>query len=194
MKVCLSHAHAKFARGAETQTYWMEKPIQEWVLSKKINEMVVKLLENSGDKIYLIDPETPAHLAAKSKYAKHLRDTVRQINTINPDIAIECHFNAHSNDEANGVETLYHNTSSDSHRLAVIAQDELTDHIPMKDRGVKPRANLLFLKYTNCPAIIIEPGFLSNWQDRYWIWGDGSLEIIAKCIAKTIIRYKTEGI
>jgi len=108
-----------------------------------------------------------------------LKEKVTTVNSLSAACALEIHFN--SNVDADGAETLYCPGSKAGKSLAEVVQIAMTDKLFVKNRGVKegwyrmepPHVNPnakpdYFLKYTNCPAIIVEPEFMSNvaWIER----------------------------
>ncbi len=92
----------------------------------------------------------------------HLVDRVRIVNLFRPDLAIEVHMNGFHDTGVSGTETLYHGNSEKGKIYAKIMNDHIVNRLQSRDRGIKPRNNLLFLRATTCPAIITEAEFLSN--------------------------------
>ena len=110
-----------------------------------------------------------------------LKKKVKWINKHNADLAVEIHFNACGGCKAKGSETLYYPYSTRGKKVAEIIQKYLGDVCP-PSRGVKEgwwgmdRPGIedypgdvdgdekpdFFLKYTNCPAVIVEPEFIHN--------------------------------
>lgn len=93
---------------------------------------------------------------------------VEEVNAWRPDIALELHFNAvapSDGGEARGAETLYFPGSEKGKALAERIQRALVSVCNLRDRGVKPREDLYFLAKTACPAVIVEPLFISSRKD-----------------------------
>ncbi len=99
-----------------------------------------------------------------------LKDKVDYINDGDPTYAIEVHMNG--NMPYSGCETLYYPGSDRGYLLASCIQDNLHIACGNRDRGVaegwhkrdpKNGPNF-FLKNTKCPAVIVEPEFISNWD------------------------------
>jgi len=93
---------------------------------------------------------------------------------INGDVALEIHFNAAVVDGkniGNGCETLYYPGSEKGKALATVCQEALATFF-LPSRGVKEgwyrmdpkRGADFFLAQTRCPAVIIEPEFVQNFQ------------------------------
>lgn len=102
-----------------------------------------------------------------------LRDKVAFINSKNPDIAIEIHFNdavgALGEHVGKGSETLYYPGSTEGLRLSNLVQSELSN-VFGPDRGAKEGWYRMekkygpdfFLSRTSCVSLIIEPEFVVN--------------------------------
>lgn len=80
------------------------------------------------------------------------------------DLFISLHCNSAPRVEADGTETYYFPGSNEGRRLALCIQHCLTDALLTADRGVK-EGNFQVLRETDCPAVLVECGFLSNPYD-----------------------------
>lgn len=81
------------------------------------------------------------------------------------DIAIELHMNAFTDRNVDGCECLYLSTDATAQAWAEKIQEELVSELSAHDRGAKAfdnRSRNGFIRMTNCPAVIIEPLFISN--------------------------------
>jgi N-acetylmuramoyl-L-alanine amidase len=109
-----------------------------------------------------------------------LSDRIKQINKLVLNAAIEIHFNAYQDSRARGCETL-HGEREGSKRLAGCVQSNLikalraytwqSDKENWKNRKIKPGYNwntpepndmVAYLEHVECPAVIVEPGFLTS--------------------------------
>lgn len=79
-----------------------------------------------------------------------------------PDVFVSIHANSTlSGQSASGTETLYWNLLDESRLLAESIQQELVAAIGTIDRGIRQQ-NLLVLRESTVPAVLIEVGFLSH--------------------------------
>jgi len=145
-----------------------EKTIAD-AISKKI-----LALNNSGNvKIVLL---------RDSDEFKSLEDRVEAINGLNPDLVISLHVNQNPNKTAKGIEAF---VSEDNVKYDVSKAyaTELLSSLSeerLENRGVK-NAPFMILKKSNCPAITLELGFISNEEDRHYITSeDGQNEIASR--------------
>jgi len=133
-----------------------------------------------------------------------LSQRIRQINKLPLNAAVELHFNAFHDKRVRGCETL-HSQRIESRQLAGSVQSSLMTSLRKnrrywKDRGIKPGFNwgtpnpndmVSFLDQVECAAVIVEPGFLSNWKDAERLKDvDGDIYgRIAEGIFEGIARY-----
>lgn len=94
-----------------------------------------------------------------------LSKAIKAINALKPSLVVSVHCNASSNKTAHGTETLYYPTSSAGHMLASMIQYQLVETLKLSNRGIKARDDLGLLRDTVCPAVIVEPFFISNSEE-----------------------------
>lgn len=92
------------------------------------------------------------------------RDEVKEANASGCDIAVSFHNNAGGGD---GFEALYYPSTKNTKGkdLAAICE-KYAKALGQNSRGLKPRAELGFLRNTTMPAIILESFFLDNDKDN----------------------------
>ena len=103
------------------------------------------------------------------------------------DFGISIHCNAATDRKANGVEVLYYPTSKDGKELAQLIQTELVKETKLRDRGVKARSDLGFLKRTKSVCVLVECAFISNEKEEQMLKDDYS--IFAQGIVKGIMKW-----
>lgn len=179
--IVLSNAHHRLYRGASNQT----AGISEWEYSCEINRRLANLFLEKEEEIYLLDTSWKS-----GSYKETLREKVRIINSIRPDLAIENHLNACEDKEVFGCETLYFQDSIRGQRLADMIQTQLlTIREIKKDRGIKERNDLILLSGTTCPAIITEPLFLSHDNSARLLLDDKWLSKLTRAIFSGLEEY-----
>lgn len=107
-------------------------------------------------------------------------------NAHNPDLFYSLHFNAF-NGVATGTETHYCPGSSKGEIFAKCIQNQLVSTLGLVDRGVKA-TGWYVVKYTDCPAVLIEVGFLDNPNDEAVLIDrmDDACRAIARGLTDTI--------
>jgi len=112
----------------------------------------------------------------------NLESKVEFINRTDTDLCLEIHFNGSYNPKVSGVETLYCPGSIKGKKLAKVVHSYYAGVMGVRDRGVKEgwyrmdrpgfedypgdkdgdERKDYFLQYTHCPALILEPDFISQ--------------------------------
>lgn len=107
-------------------------------------------------------------------------------NNSGADYFVSFHRNSGENpNAASGVQVLIYNEGGEKEHLAENILDNLTD-LGFKDLGVAERPNLVVLKRTNMPAVLVETGFINNDDDNKKF--DDEFDRIAAAIADGIIK------
>ena len=109
-------------------------------------------------------------------------------NNSGADYFISIHRNASANPgSASGIETLIYSKGGEAERLAENINAELAP-LGFPDRGVVERPNLVVLRRTQMPAVLIEAGFIDSPQDNERFdaeFGD-IVQGIADAVLKTV--------
>ena len=169
MTVCISAGHHPNDSGARYGIYTEYGEMIKW------QALVIEYLSEYGIQPIIVPSRT-------------LNEKIRYINDINPQYAIELHLNGNITN-ASGCETLYYPGSASGYLLASYVQDAQISSCGLRDRGVKERDDLGFLKYTNCPAIITETEFISNYSTVTAI-----RDCACKAIAEGIYKAVSDGV
>ena len=77
---------------------------------------------------------------------------------------------------------------SNGGNLPQCIQSQIIDSLDTVDRGVKEMADLLVLRYTDMPAVLVETAFIDNDNDMLLLvehWDD-----IARAIARGVTDYE----
>lgn len=114
-------------------------------------------------------------------------------NSMNCDILVAIHWDSTENEEINGYHTIYRgNKTTASYRLAQAVSDSYGEAVEgMISKFVDPmsRKDLWELNEVAMPAIILECGYSSNWQDASWLEDPDNHSVIVKGIADGIDNY-----
>lgn len=124
-----------------------------------------------------------------------LNKVVLQANSFNENetLLIDIHANSGS-ESAKGVETWVQQgyNNGDTRKLAEAVQSGFLDGMretypDYADRGIK-EGNYMVLRDSNCPAVILEGGFVSNYTDASRLNDYNALYITADRTAKSILK------
>lgn len=116
-------------------------------------------------------------------------------NQANADVFISLHHNSIANPNVRGIMTLYCPTfeseikSVDQYPLAKAIQDQLAAQLGAQDRGVIKRPELVVIRETKMPAVLVELGFLTNAREAQVVATDEYQRNAAKAIADGMEAY-----
>ena len=99
---------------------------------------------------------------------------------------VSIHCNAAVTTSASGFEVYFYNGSARGNLLANKIINRLQQQTLLLNRGVKG-SNFQVLRETNCPAVLVECGFLTNPQDERYLLGIIGQATIAQAIADALL-------
>lgn len=112
-------------------------------------------------------------------------------NNSGADLFVSIHRNSSENpNQYSGVETLVYSDTGLKAEVARNINNQLED-AGFKNLGVDERKNLVVLKRTKMPAVIVEAGFINNDKDNYLF--DEEFDSIAQAIADGILESIPSG-
>lgn len=117
---------------------------------------IIKLLNQLGHSV--ID-------CTIDKSDNYLKEAVAAANKHKADLAVSIHFNSSDDSSANGVETLVYNSNNDYTTKYANAINKEIAALGYRNRGIKQRQDLYWLKNTTSKAVLIECCFVSNKSD-----------------------------
>ena len=112
-------------------------------------------------------------------------------NNSGADLFVSIHRNSSENpNQYSGVETLVYSDTGLKAEVARNINNQLED-AGFKNLGVDKRKNLVVLKRTKMPAVLVEAGFINNDKDNYLF--DEEFDSIAQAIADGILESIPSG-
>lgn len=112
-------------------------------------------------------------------------------NNSGADLFVSIHRNSSENpNQYSGVETLVYSDTGLKAEVARNINNQLED-AGFKNLGVDERKNLVVLKRTKMPAVLVEAGFINNDKDNYLF--DAEFDSIAQAIADGILESIPSG-
>lgn len=112
-------------------------------------------------------------------------------NNSGADLFVSIHRNSSENpNQYSGVETLVYSDTGLKAEVARNINNQLED-AGFKNLGVDERKNLVVLKRTKMPAVLVEVGFINNDKDNYLF--DEEFDSIAQAIADGILESIPSG-
>lgn len=147
---------------------------QEATQTKEVGQKVVDKLKANGWTVLAIQDGD-------------LEDIVNQSNAWKPDYFISIHANSFADPNAHGIETYAYTAGGMGEKIAADVHKELISATGLTDRKVK-FASYYVLKYTNCPAILAELGFISNPTEEALMKQDSWDDKVASAICRGFSR------
>lgn len=168
--IVIDAAHGGDDTGATSLNGLQEKTIVE-TIAKKIRA------QNKNENLEIV-------LLREGDHFMELSERVSMINNLNPNLVISLHVNASENYSKNGVEA-YISSSTKFHEQSKAKAEIMIDKVAGDyfSKGEVKEASYYILKNSNCPAMTLEVGYLSNVNDRtYLVSEKGQNEIAAKIL------------
>ncbi len=152
------------------------------------NGGVVILTRNDGEGLYTEESKT-----IRDKKNEDLRNRKTEVNNSKPDVLLSIHLNSFPESKYYGAQTFYKKGCEKSKNLALLIQEELRNVLDKNNKRVpQPRDNVYLIKESEAPAIIIECGFLSNFEEESRLNDPKYQQKIAWGIYIGVMRYFNE--
>lgn len=159
---------------------------------KEINLAVVqkiqKILEEEGISVILTRTKDARLDKNGQEYSKteDMKTRVQVMNEAKPKLVVSVHQNSYPSEDVKGGQVFYFTHSAESQKYAEIMQEAIRTVDPSNHRQMKENETYYLLKKTEVPALIVECGFLSNWEEAEKLIQDSYQEEMAKAIAEGI--------
>ena len=112
------------------------------------------------------------------------------IEAAKPEIVVSIHQNSYHEESVSGGQVFYYKGSEKGKRLAELIQERF-DYVLGKGnrRQVKANDNYYLLLHVKCPIVIVECGFLSNWEEAKMLNSPEYQDRLAWTIHMGIMEY-----
>jgi len=166
MNIILDFGHGGMLNG-KYQTKGKRSPkwsdgsqLFEGVFNRGVGNKLARLLDwDNIDYNILVHEESDIGLSERVRRANKIYKNRKD------SILISIHANGFSKESANGFEVFTSNGSTRSDKYAEILHSCYVSKIKeIKDRGIK-EAGFAMVKRTHCPAVLIECGFMTNYDE-----------------------------
>lgn len=162
-------------------------------LEKEINLQIAKdikkYLEEAG--ITVIMTREDENSLSNNK-TEDLQKRVKIIDESKAEIAVSIHQNSFSSEAEKGAQVFYYSESEEGEKLAQILQNHLKMLDPENRREIKENNTYFLLKRTKIPTVIVECGFLSNWEEAEKLADAEYQKEIAQVISEGILTYMNQ--
>lgn len=155
-----------------------------YVLKEKLEEQGfrVELTRTTDDGLY-----------SESDSNKKIADMKKRcaiIDEKNADIVVSIHQNSFSDSAVSGAQVFYYRHSEKGKELAQYIQDSLRENVDgTNDRRIKANDSYYMLIHTPCPTVIVECGFITNYDEAALLVTEEYQERIAEAIMMGVKTY-----
>ncbi len=167
----------------------------ESVVNLEIAKRTKGLLEKKGYKVIMTrNDENSIYEEGKSISEKKKNDMKKRLDIINSsdaDMFVSIHMNKFTSPAYCGAQVIYSGNFKESEILARLIQKEL-HKVPenkSKREHLKAPSGIFLLKNATIPAVIVECGFLSNFDEEKLLNTKEYQKSLAKAIVKGIENY-----
>ena len=114
----------------------------------------------------------------------------QRIEKTAPDLTVSIHQNSYHEEYVKGAQVFYYTDSEEGYRLAQALQASLARELG-EDNTRQSKANdqYYLLLHTSCPIVIVECGFLSNWEEAAKLTDETYQAKLAWAIHLGILQY-----
>ncbi|MED1560951.1 hypothetical protein AJ85_16470 [Alkalihalobacillus alcalophilus ATCC 27647 = CGMCC 1.3604] len=126
------------------------------------------------------------------KTSRHQKDLLQRtmiVNSLKPKIFLSLHVNWAKNNRAHGPVVIYQK-SDKSLFLAEVIQNHLNRYYQTERNPIKGK-NYYLMNHTETASVIVELGFLSNWNDRVMLLDEQKRKEIVNTISSALEEYFT---
>ena len=125
-----------------------------------------------------------------NKKVQDMKNRCALINDTRPDCVVSIHQNSYHEEYVHGAQVFYYANSEKSKTLAEQIQQAMALELD-KDNARKAKANdsYYLLKKTSTPIVIVECGFLSNYEEAQKLSSELYQEKVAWAIHMAIMQY-----
>lgn len=185
--VVIDPGHGGFDPGKVGVNDVLEKDIN-LSISQKLKEK----LEAEGIEVLMTRSEDCGLYSSTDSNKKRtdMQKRVEIINTSNATIAVSIHQNSFSQESSKGAQVFYHESSEKGKVLGETLQEVIKSEIADGNHRVaKSNDSYYMLRKTQCPLVIVECGFLSNYEEAKLLTEDEYQDKMATAISDGIKKY-----
>ncbi len=169
---------------------------QEKDINLSISLKLKEIMEEEGITV-IMTRETDEGLYDESDSNKKSADLKARCEIINEAyaksnrvIAVSIHQNSYTSEDIKGAQVFYYSKSEEGKKLAEIIQESFIKNLDgTNTRVAKANDNYYMLLNTDCPAVIVECGFLSNWTEATLLIDEDYQQKVADAIYDGIKEY-----
>lgn len=102
----------------------------------------------------------------RNKKVADMRNRCAIIEGSGADLVVSIHQNSYHQENVKGAQCFYHESSEDAKELAELLQEAFGEMDKSNTRSIQANTSYYLLRKTTIPTVIVECGFLSNYEDE----------------------------
>ena len=160
-----------------------------------IAKQLKKLLEKEDINVIMVREEDVGlyEEGSTNKKAEDMKKRCEIIDGAEPVCAISIHQNSYHEAGVKGAQVFYFQHSEEAKKIAECLQKNLIEGLDSDNhRQAKANDTYYLLKKTQSPTVIVECGFLSNWEEAELLVTEKYQKKVAKAICNGILEYLEE--
>ncbi len=168
-------------------------------LEKDINLSIAKKLKKKLEKagyIVIMTREEDIGLYEETDSNKKMADMKKRcalVTESDADILVSIHQNSYQSETVKGAQVFYYEKSEQGKLLGEKIQSSMIETLDTANkRKAKANRDYYLLLHVDCPAVIVECGFMSNWEEAQLLNEEDYQEKIAQSIEKAVVNYFKE--
>lgn len=161
-------------------------------LNLAIAKRVKALLEANDVKVVMTrkDEKGLYQDGDSNKKVKDMKNRLAAMTKVKPSLVVSIHQNSYPQESIKGAQVFYYSTSQEGKAIAELFQKQLREHLDRENhREAKGNDSYYLLKKTPYPIVIVECGFLSNWQEAEALITGDYQEKVAWAIHMGVMEY-----
>lgn len=165
--------------------------VEEKTVNLAIAEMVQELLKKEKIDVVMTRKEDTMLGGGNGSATKvgDMKARVALINKTVPALAVSIHQNSYHQEGVKGAQVFYYSHSEEGKKAAGLMQEALLSLNTENNRKAKANDTYYLLKRTEAPTIIVECGFLSNWEEAELLKSEEYQKKTAEAIVEGIKAY-----
>lgn len=185
--VVIDAGHGGFDSGKVGVDGTLEKDVN-LIIAKKLEKLLtaadINVLMTRNEDLGLYDENS------SNKKRQDMTARASLMNQADADCIVSIHQNSYTESTIDGAQVFYYTDSDSGKNLASLIQKELiTDVDPSNHRSEKSNSSYYLLKNVSAPIVIVECGFLSNWEESKKLVDDAYQQKLAWAIHMGILQY-----
>lgn len=165
---------------------------KEKEINLKIAAKLKALLEKDDIKVVMTrtDDNGLYQPSSRNQKVEDMRKRCEIVSQAKPVFTVSIHQNSYPDEAVKGAQVFYYGQSKEGKKLAETLQKSMVEQLDQENhREAKANESYYLLKKTESPTVIVECGFLSNYEEAELLSTDAYQDQVAKAVESGILEY-----